>query len=151
MEWRGDEDKEMMPTPDEEVKKSRRGEEMKCPQTKKNFNLIGYFKPNPTRIKSNRVVYLAGTVSYGITTYCASFEITRLSCVSYEITRLMCVSDGITQLICASYGITKLMCVSYGITRMLCCRAKVTGEVNRQWVRRIRERHMGTSIFNASA
>ncbi|TYK06189.1 pol protein [Cucumis melo var. makuwa] len=36
------------------------------------------------------VGYLAGTVSYGIATYC----------VSYEITSLMCAFDGITRLIC---------------------------------------------------
>ncbi|KAA0042389.1 hypothetical protein E5676_scaffold477G00990 [Cucumis melo var. makuwa] len=75
------------------------------------------------------VVYLAGTMSYEITTCCASFEITRLRCVSYRITRLMCASDGITRLtyvfdgvtrlISASYGITRLMCVSYEITRLL--------------------------------
>ncbi|KAA0025402.1 hypothetical protein E6C27_scaffold1220G00390 [Cucumis melo var. makuwa] len=40
-------------------------------------------------IKQLRVVYLASTVSYGITTCCVSFGITKLVCASHEITRLM--------------------------------------------------------------
>ncbi|TYK22885.1 hypothetical protein E5676_scaffold334G00240 [Cucumis melo var. makuwa] len=45
------------------------------------------------------VTYLTGTVSYGITTCCAFFWITRLICVFFGITRLICASNGITRLV----------------------------------------------------
>ncbi|TYK14890.1 mucin-19-like isoform X12 [Cucumis melo var. makuwa] len=72
------------------------------------------------------VVYLAGIMSYGITTCYESFGITRLRCVSYGITRLMCVSDGITKLMCVSNRITRLICVSDGITGMICASYVIT-------------------------
>ncbi|KAA0065842.1 hypothetical protein E5676_scaffold943G00140 [Cucumis melo var. makuwa] len=55
------------------------------------------------------IVYLASTVSYGITTYYVSYEITRLICVSYGITRLTCVSYEITRSIWVSDGIPRLI------------------------------------------
>ncbi|KAA0037409.1 hypothetical protein E6C27_scaffold278G001210 [Cucumis melo var. makuwa] len=90
------------------------------------------------------VMYLVGTVSYGITTCCASFEITRLMCVSDRITRLICVSDGITRLICMSFGITRLTgaCVLRDHETVL-CRIKVMDEVDRRRARMIHEGHMG--------
>ncbi|TYK27786.1 gag protease polyprotein [Cucumis melo var. makuwa] len=67
------------------------------------------------------VVYLTGTVSFGIPRLiCVSFEINRLICAAFGITRLMCASFGITRLICASFRITRLICASFGITRLMC-------------------------------
>ncbi|KAA0026260.1 Retrovirus-related Pol polyprotein from transposon TNT 1-94 [Cucumis melo var. makuwa] len=66
------------------------------------------------------VVYLAGTVSFGIPRLIrASSGITRLICVSSRITKLICVSSGITRLIYASFRITRLICVSLRITRLI--------------------------------
>ncbi|TYK01663.1 gag protease polyprotein [Cucumis melo var. makuwa] len=68
-----------------------------------------------------KVVYLTGTVSFGIPRLiCVSFGITRLICASFGITRLICASFGITRLICASFGIIRLICASFGITRLMC-------------------------------
>ncbi|KAA0049783.1 hypothetical protein E5676_scaffold142G00580 [Cucumis melo var. makuwa] len=65
------------------------------------------------------MILLSGMVSYGISTCCVFFGITRLICASDGITRQICVSDGITKLICTFHGITRLMCASYEITRLL--------------------------------
>ncbi|KAA0051840.1 hypothetical protein E5676_scaffold609G00520 [Cucumis melo var. makuwa] len=80
------------------------------------------------------VVYLLGTVFYGITTCCASFGITRL----------ICVSDGITRLIFMSFGITRLIdvCVLWGHEIVL-CRVNVMYEADWRGARRMREGHTG--------
>ncbi|TYJ97506.1 gag-protease polyprotein [Cucumis melo var. makuwa] len=99
------------------------------------------------------------TVSYRITTCCASFGITRLMCISNGNTRLICISDGITRLICVSFEITRLIDVCVlRYHKTVLCRVpinkklmaialsrpviKVMYEADRRGARRIREGHM---------
>ncbi|KAA0067876.1 hypothetical protein E6C27_scaffold138G00300 [Cucumis melo var. makuwa] len=73
------------------------------------------------------VVYLTGTVSFGIPRLiCASFRITRLICTFFGIIRLICVSFRIARLICASFGITRLICASIEIIRLICASFGIT-------------------------